>query len=611
MKKEKNKYWSNIAYILNKTWKHDRIMYLWIIFSGISYTLVSLLGVYLPMVTVSGLENKWKIEKLLFIIVIFTFLLALFNYIKAKMDSNYFVTQEVSRHRYLKAVSEKVMTCNYYKLESPETQVKINQVGNLVYTGASNVGINGVQNNLKSLIITLLGSFTYIAVLKSLGVVIVILRLINGVGYYWLSGKSDLFVHKNRDSWAVIDKKISYTNDKLTRSEFAKDIRNFNCTEWLMKKLNSLIFERSKWFKKVQRKKTSNEFYKSGLSIAIDIGVFAYIIYMVLDNRITVSQFILYWGAANQLSGFFEGIFNSLSKMRGASLDVSIIRSFLDSDNIEVDRETSNKKSEDMDVSQGISIRFEHIYFKYDNTDSYIIKDFNTIVNAGEKISLVGMNGAGKTTLIKLLCGFYKPTKGNIYINDIPIDEISNQDMLSLISAVFQDSIILPFSVAQNIALTPNESINYDKVHKCIETAGLSERLKDVNLPLVKAANENGIELSGGEKQKLFLARALYKDSDILILDEPTAALDPLAERDMYLKYGEFSEGKTVIFISHRLASTSFCDRILFLKDGCIHEEGTHEQLIDKGGEYFEVFNIQKKYYQDKLGEGVYEKQEN
>ena len=159
-------------------------------------------------------QNKWKIEKLLFIIVIFTFLLALFNYIKAKMDSNYFVTQEVSRHRYLKAVSEKVMTCNYYKLESPETQVKINQVGNLVYTGASNVGINGVQNNLKSLIITLLGSFTYIAVLKSLGVVIVILRLINGVGYYWLSGKSDLFVHKNRDSWAVIDKKISYTNDK-------------------------------------------------------------------------------------------------------------------------------------------------------------------------------------------------------------------------------------------------------------------------------------------------------------------------------------------------------------------------------------------------------------
>lgn len=607
MKKGKNKYWSNIEYVFMNTWRHDRIMYLWILFSGISYTVVSLLGVYLPMITVSGLENKWGIKKLLFVIFIFTFLLALFNYIKSKMDSNYYVTQEISRYRYLRAVNEKVMTCDYYKLESPKTQVKINQVGDLVYTGASDVGINGIQNNLKTLITTFLGSFTYIAVLRSLGVVIIIIRLINAIGYYWLNGKTDKYAHENRESWAVIDKKISYINDKLTRNEFAKDIRNYNCTEWLMKKLNSLIFERSKWFKKVQRKKSSNELYKSGLGIVVDIGVFAYIVYMVIDNQITVGQFILYWGSANQLSGFFEGVFNSLSKLRAASLDVSVIWSFLD-DNKDVDRETSNTEIEDMDVNQGISIRFEHVYFKYDNADLYIIKDFNTTINAGEKISFVGMNGAGKTTLIKLLCGFYKPTKGNIYINDVPIDQISNQNLVSLISAVFQDSIILPFSVAQNIALTPNEDINYDKVHKCIETAGLSEKLKDVNLPLVKAAHERGIELSGGEKQKLFLARALYKDSDILILDEPTAALDPLAERDMYLKYEEFSEGKTVIFISHRLASTSFCDRILFLNDGRIHEEGTHEQLMDKRGEYFEIFNVQKKYYQDKLGDGVYEK---
>lgn len=610
MKKEKKKYWQDIEYILKNTWKHDRIMYLWIILSGISHTVISLLGVYLPVITVSGLENHWSIKNLLIVIFIFTFLLALFNFIKAKTDSNYSVTQEVSRYRYLRACNKKIMTCDYFKFENPKMQVKIDQVGDLVYTGASNVGINGIQNNLKSLITTLLGSFTYIAILKSLGLVIIILRLVNAVGYYWFSGNADIYAHENRESWSVIDKKISYINDKLTRNEFAKDIRNYNCIEWLMKKLNSLIFERSKWFKKVQRKKTSNELYKSGLGLAIDIGVFAYIIYMVIDNQITVAQFVLYWGSANQLSGFFDGVFNSLSKLRAASLDVSVIRSFLDDDNKKVDKETSDRGIKDMDVSQGISIRFEHVYFKYYNADSYTIKDFNTTIKAGEKISLVGMNGAGKTTLIKLLCGFYKPSKGNIYINDIAIDEISKENMVSFISAVFQDSIILPFSVAQNIALTPNEDINHARVHKCIETAGLGERLKDVNLPLVKAAHEEGIELSGGEKQKLYLSRALYKDSDLLILDEPTAALDPLAERDMYLKYEEFSEGKTVIFISHRLASTSFCDRILFLKDGCIHEEGTHEQLMGQGGEYFEVFNIQKKYYQDKIEEGGYERHE-
>ena len=222
-------------------------------------------------------------------------------------------------------------------------------------------------------------------------------------------------------------------------------------------------------------------------------------------------------------------------------------------------------------------------------------------INKGEKVAIVGLNGAGKTTLVKIICGLYNPAQGKVLINGIEKQEYNIYDYYSLFLTVFQDYHFLPISIACNISGKPKEQTDRDKVKKCLDAAGLWEKVSGLengmDSMLDKQLNENGVELSGGEKQRLILARAIYKDAPILILDEPTAALDPIAESRLYQRYNELSRNKTSIFISHRLASTRFCDRIIFIENGEFVEMGTHEELMEKGGKYAALFRIQSQYY--------------
>lgn len=590
-----NSFLSNCKYILRDAWIHNKLIYLWIIISSILTILLSLLGVILPSITMHGLEHHWGILAISGVVLILTILLSLFNFIKARSDVNYNTILETSRYRFINSLNRKIMTLNYSSIENAETQVKIDQVSDLLYTDAHRVGINGMWHSLKKVIETILGLIIYIIILKNLSIFIIFFIAIISFGSSWLMGKVDIYIHNNRDKWAVLDKKISYINSKLTRRDFAKDIRNYSCTNWLMGKLTSYIQQRSLWYKKIQKKLLMTEYYKTVLDMARYALIASYIVVMFIKKQISPAQFIFIWSSANQLSYFLGEALSAFTNLRAASLDISLIMEYVDGK-----EQSPIKKTVTLD-NNSIKITFDNVYFKYSGSDDFIIKGFNTTISPGEKIALVGINGAGKTTLIKLLCGFYQPTEGNIYINDIPISKFSDNDITSLISAVYQDSIILPMTVAQNIALTSDEYIDFDLVHKCIEIAGLKDRFPDSNIPLIKAAQENATDLSGGELQKLFLARAIYKNAPILILDEPTAMLDPIAESEVYLKYNHLTYGKTSIFISHRLASTSFCDRIILVKDGMVYEEGSHEQLMNLKGEYYKLFKIQSKYYQNEF----------
>ena len=226
----------------------------------------------------------------------------------------------------------------------------------------------------------------------------------------------------------------------------------------------------------------------------------------------------------------------------------------------------------------------------------------NLTIHPGEKLAIVGLNGAGKTTLVRLLCGFFDPTEGHVLLNGRDIREFNRREYYQLFSAVFQEFSVLDVTVAENIAQTV-ENINYEKIHDCIEKAGLSaliqELPKGLDTHVGKEVFLDGVLCSGGQTQRLMLARALYKDGPILMLDEPTAALDPIAENDIYMKYNDMTQGKTSIFISHRLASTRFCDRIIFMADGTIVEQGTHESLLAQDGEYAKLFEVQSRYYQE------------
>ncbi len=248
---------------------------------------------------------------------------------------------------------------------------------------------------------------------------------------------------------------------------------------------------------------------------------------------------------------------------------------------------------------------FKHVYFKYPDSEDYVLKDVNLKWRIGEKMALVGKNGCGKSTLVKLLCRLYDPTEGEITLNGIDIRKYKYEEYMALFSVVFQDSKLFSFSLAENVAA----DTEYDPslVEDCVRRAGLSERLdemeKGIETYLYKDFDDNGVEISGGEVQKLCLARAIYKGSPFIVLDEPTAALDPISEHDIYTKFNGIVGTRTAIYISHRLSSCRFCDEITVMENGTIVERGSHGELLDKGGVYSALWNAQAEYYKDTAGE--------
>lgn len=268
---------------------------------------------------------------------------------------------------------------------------------------------------------------------------------------------------------------------------------------------------------------------------------------------------------------------------------------FLREDGISISKEWKEGKL--------LEIEFRHVYFRYEEDGEDILRDVNFVIKPGDRLALVGHNGAGKTTLVKLLCGFYHPTSGEILISGHSIEELNIDDYHDILATIFQDINTIPASIASNVSGCSEEETDMDKVRECLKRADLWKDIehhdKKELTNLTQSFDPDGIYLSGGMMQKLMLARCIYKDAMLLILDEPTAALDPIAESNMYGEYESITSGKSALFISHRLASTKFCDRILFIENGYILEEGTHDELLAKNGKYAEVFKIQSKYYKE------------
>jgi ABC-type multidrug transport system fused ATPase/permease subunit len=315
----------------------------------------------------------------------------------------------------------------------------------------------------------------------------------------------------------------------------------------------------------------------------------------VTNGTLSIADAVFYLSAVGLLAGVIMDVVNGFSQLNEASLSICYLREFLDMPDA-----TNRSKGAKLPDS-AVEIEFDDVTFADPAAESNAVNGVSFKIKKGEKIAVVGKNGAGKTTLVKLLSGLYKPSGGKIKINGTEVPEFNRDEYFSLIAAVFQDIYLFPVSFAQNVALCEEKDIDIIKFNRSIEFAGLREKLNSLpdgkDTMLLKGVLDNAIELSGGEKQKLALARALYKGGSLLILDEPTAALDPIAENEMYLKYNEFTRGQTSVFISHRLSSTRFCDRIFYVDEGKIVETGSHDELMTLNGKYAEVFDIQSHYY--------------
>ncbi len=411
----------------------------------------------------------------------------------------------------------------------------------------------------------------------------------------------DKWEYAHRSKMTDLNQKLGYVEELPDDFSAAKDIRIYSMASWLRECYHDLSEQRAKWDRTTVKKSFFSRIADLIVILIRDGGAYALLIYMFYNGEIGIDEFVLYFATISSFASWVGGIISCWNKANTVSLNLCDFREFVDYP--EYDGIGIAQAADHMNTVP--EIEFRNVSFRYDGAEQDTIHDLSLRIKSGEKLALVGLNGAGKTTLVKLLCGLYRPTSGEIFFNGIPLSDFKREDYYKLVSPVFQEIRTAFFSLAETVSGKSTAETDLKKAEICIRQAGLGSKIdalpNGIHTKLNKKVHINGTELSGGEAQKLMLARALYKDAPLLILDEPTAALDPIAESKIYTEFNVMAKSKTSLFISHRLASTSFCDRIILLENGNITEEGTHQELIAANGKYKELFDMQSCWYKDDM----------
>lgn len=338
-----------------------------------------------------------------------------------------------------------------------------------------------------------------------------------------------------------------------------------------------------------------------------NVLLYSVLIYMILNKGMTIADFVLYIGLVETFSVATSDLFANMVWMNMNKLQMDDFRTFMDWKEDVADIEKNEETITDIDLN-GYEFRFENVSFHYPGYEKYVLKNLNLTIKAGRKLAVVGVNGAGKTTLTKLLMRLYEPTEGRILLNGVDIKMYDRSTYYKIFAPVFQNVEVFAFPIWENVSMKEEADTDMGMVKTALERSGLDKKIekyeKGMETQLLKIFDAEGIDLSGGERQRLAMARALYQNRSVIVLDEPTAALDALAEDRMYQEFNRMVEGKTSIFISHRLSSTRFCDQIVLFENGSVVETGTHEELMKKDGKYAQMYHIQAQYY--RKGEEVH-----
>lgn len=326
-----------------------------------------------------------------------------------------------------------------------------------------------------------------------------------------------------------------------------------------------------------------------------EVVSYGYLAYQIIKGLISIGDFTMYLSAMTQFSTAMNDTMKSILNIKQYSYYYEALDQY-------INVPAKMRESQKLPIPDGsYELEFRNVSYKYSGQSVYALRNINIKLAPGEKLSIVGENGAGKTTFAKLLCRMYDPTEGAILLNGQDIREMDYDQYLSIISAVFQDFKLFSFTIKENICFSEVEDSQDDEINKIMVESGLGEKIakldKGIHTHVYKNFETDGFEPSGGEGQKLALARAIYKDAPIVILDEPTSALDPRAEYEIYQKFNDLVLGKTAVYISHRLSSTRFCDHIAVFHQGEIIEYGSHQDLLEKDGYYTELFNMQAQFY--------------
>jgi len=591
--------WSNIVYSMRLHWRARPLTLICCIVSVLVGVGLPFANILMPKIVIDNVTVGVTPGEFILSVGGMALLLAVLSCVKSYVD---LITNEsvgtISILKHLQITMRKHLVMDFEVLESPgyaKLGEKAQRAMQSNHTPSSNV-----PRTITQLLMNILGFLIYGAVIVTVHPLIILFLGVSA-GINWLALSRARKIEKDtREERSKLQGKLWYIQKVSKESSGGKDVRLYNLSSLISGIFQNVLTTCTEKEKKVATGDMKAQFSDAILSFLRDGAAYAFLVYLLINGEMTLGNFVLVFAAIGAFAGWLSGILNHSSELMRALSELSDIRIYLDVPDISNTGAGHKLPSGDLLPP---AITLNNVGYTYPEAKEPTLSGIDLEIRAGERIAIVGANGAGKTTLIKLLCGLYKPTSGEITLGGVDITRYNRDDYYTLFSTVFQDIHLFCCDIAGNISQQPPDQADYEKVEKCLYMSGLIDKVKGLERAestlLVRRVHDDAIELSGGEKQKLALARALYKDAPVIILDEPTAALDPIAESEVYQRYAELTTGKTSIYISHRLASTRFCDRILLIDGGGIAECGTHDELMRSGGKYAEMFKVQSHYYQE------------
>lgn len=589
---------ANLKYMLKNwiAWDKKSLIYFFIRVPALVFQ--PIVTAYIPKAMIDCITEGVTVGRLTLVVGLLSVLLVLTTWFAPFMQELLNGSARIIRMRYAVLAFRKNLYTDYKNIENPHGREKNKRAMEFYrsYYSAS----SDFLDSCNQFCVCIVGIITSLSLIYKINMIMILIILATCVCEFFLLKFLNKKEKKTKNERSKIFVRFDYYYNLCRDFSAAKDIRLYGFTDYFMLAVAKIIYELEAVNQKFARQNIKVGGTRALLNLLRELVAYVYLTYLVCSSRLSVSDFIFYFGI---ITGFSNWIMNAVyqySNLERCCNDCAAFREFAESTD-----ENDNKP--DIDFKGIESIEFQNVSFTYQSAEKSTINNMTFKVNKGENIAIVGENGAGKTTAVKLLCGLYYPTSGEILINGKSNRDFSGNSYFNLFSAVFQDYYFMPMTIAENICATSN--YDKEKLFAAFEKAGISNKIN--GLPnkeksyMIKDVYKDAVDFSGGEKQKLLLAKAIYKNAPVLILDEPTAALDPIAENELYLKYNEITSNKISFFISHRLSSTRFCDRILFIKDGKIAESGTHEELMALKGLYYRMYQIQSYYYKENGGEAV------
>lgn len=580
------------------------IMAIGIITNSIFGYLWSFIGKYvIDLIQIQSKDPTHDMTPLLRLVICMTIIELVCLLLSSVAGSRVWYNMIYARMRTTSERVAKSLTVNYQTLEKPEILDMHNKA--LHAAAGNDQGIEGMMHAVYDFGIQFLTMAVTICAVAILDWrMIMILTALSYIQFLFFR---HTIIKDRRMVWEKLPptrRKIEYMTQVTQDFQYAKDIRLFHMKDMLADKHHDVLMEKQEKMLYSRNLWIYNSVFAHGVSLLSQACIYGVLIYNVLGKDMSIGNFTLYLGLATTFTSALTQFLNSVGHFKECSMQVDDYRSFMDLPDEDTEGCIPIPKSSQY------TFAFHDVCYKYQGADDYALHNLNLTLHPGEKLAVVGLNGAGKTTFIKLLLRLYEPTDGVICMNGIDIRRFRRSEYYEMFAPVFQNVELFAFPMSENVSMKSPADTDTALSEKCLTKAGMKDKLDSlpdgVNTQLLKVIHDNGIDLSGGERQKLALARALYKNAPVIVLDEPTAALDALAEYELYNSFNELIGSKSAIYISHRLSSTRFCDNIAMFQAGELIEYGTHDELLRTGGAYAEMFKIQAQYYKkEEVSAGV------